>query len=136
MRSYAGQNRRAVARSMDGGLSWSKTKLDAALIEPVCQASLIRVALPGKKSDGRLIFANPADTKRDRMTVRISRDDGKTWSESKLIDAGPSAYSSLVALGRGEVGLLYEHGEKSPYERVTFLVLRPEPALEHSPSRP
>ncbi len=43
MRSYHGKNRRAIAFSEDGGETWSDVTLDQALIEPVCQASLIRV---------------------------------------------------------------------------------------------
>jgi sialidase-1 len=121
MRSYHGQNRRAIAHSVDGGLTWSKVELDPVLIEPVCQASLIRAVRPGNKSSGRLIFSNPADTKRDHLTVRLSPDDGKTWPISKLIDPGPSAYSSLAVLKDGTIGLLYEHGEKSSYERITFV---------------
>jgi sialidase-1 len=121
MRSYHGQNRRAVATSTDGGLTWSKTELHQTLIEPVCQASLIRAVRPGQKGDGHLLFSNPADTKRDRLTVRLSRDDGRTWPVAKLIDAGPSAYSSLAMLPNGTAGLLYEHGAANAYERITFL---------------
>jgi sialidase-1 len=114
MRSYRGLNRRDVARSRDGGLSWSEAESDPALIEPVCQASLIRF---GKA----LLFSNPADTKRARMTVRLSRDDGRTWPVAKLIHAGPAAYSSLAVLRDGAIGLLYERGDDGPYERITFL---------------
>lgn len=113
MRSYAGKNRRAVARSSDGGLSFAQATLDEALIEPVCQASLIR---HGKA----LLFANPASTKRENMTVRISRDNGKTWSLVKAVHPGPAAYSNLISLKGGHIGLLYERGEKSAYESITF----------------
>jgi sialidase-1 len=120
MRSYRGQNRRDIARSTDGGLTWSKAEPDPALIEPVCQASLIRAVRAGKRSDGRLLFSNPADTKRMRMTVRLSPDDGKTWPLSKVLHAGPAAYSSLAVLRDGSIGILYERGDASPYERITF----------------
>lgn len=43
MRSYHGQNRRAYAWSTDRGESWSETKLDPTLVEPVCQASAVRL---------------------------------------------------------------------------------------------
>jgi BNR/Asp-box repeat. len=92
MRSYHGRNRRAVQRSRDGGLTWSRLRLDEALIEPVCQASLIAA---GKRG---LLFANPAATTRTHMTVRLSRDGGATWSVSRLLYEGPSAYSSLALL--------------------------------------
>jgi sialidase-1 len=33
---------------------------------------------------------------------------------------GPSAYSNLVALPNGHLGLLFEGGVKSPYEGIVF----------------
>lgn len=117
MRSYAGKNRRAVSLSRDRGLTWSPPRSDEALVEPVCQASLIRV---GKSKPAWLLFSNPASTRRVNMTVRLSRDEGNSWSVSKTIHEGPSAYSNLVELKGGMIGLLYERGDNGPYERITF----------------
>ena len=114
MRSYHGQNRRAVATSQDRGRTWSGLAIDEALIEPVCQASLISL---GK---GRLLFSNPADTKRVRMTVRLSRNDGQSWPVARLVHEGPAAYSSLASLKDGRIGLLYERGESRAYDVITF----------------
>lgn len=120
MRSYARRNLRAVSLSRDGGLTWEGARLDPALVEPVCQASLVLAVPAGKKSDGRLLFSNPADSKRVRMTVKLSYDDGRTWPVAKLIHSGPSAYSSLAVLPDKSIGLLYERGVKGPYEKITF----------------
>ncbi len=119
MRSYAGSNRRAVARSRDGGITWQETRLDETLVEPVCQASLVR--LP-KKMRGRyrLLFSNPASHKRDHMTIRLSEDEGATWPVSRLLYAGPSAYSSLAVLRNGEIACLYERGAVKPNDTITF----------------
>lgn len=114
MRTYRGNNRRLVAVSRDGGATFSKPTEDPALIEPVCQASILR--LPG----GGIVFSNPASTKRDKMTVRLSADDGKTWPHAKELHAGPAAYSCLCVLPTGDVGCLYERGEKTAYETITF----------------
>lgn len=114
MRSYHGKNRRALARSRDDGLTWTEGGLDEALIEPVCQASFIRY-------DRRhLLFSNPASTRRERMTVRVSTDEARTWSGGKVLHAGPAAYSSLAVLNDKTVGCLYERGEQSAYETITF----------------
>jgi sialidase-1 len=37
-----------------------------------------------------------------------------------VIYEGPSAYSSLAALRDGSIGALYERGERSAYEKITF----------------
>lgn len=113
MRAYHGNNRRAVAISRDGGVTWGEITHDEALIEPVCQASLIR-------EGSLLLFSNPASTKRVNMTVRASRDDGRTWTKSLVLEAGPSAYSCLAPVSRNRFACLYERGASSPYERITL----------------
>jgi sialidase-1 len=114
MRCYSGKNRRAVAWSSDGGETWSAPQLDEALIEPICQAGLLKL-------DGdRVIFSNPASVKRENMTVRLSADSCRTWPYALTLWPGPSAYSDLAALPGGQVGCLYERGDQSPYEKITF----------------
>jgi sialidase-1 len=123
MRSYHGRNRRAVQRSRDRGLTLDALEFDETLVEPVCQASLVGGARPGSKPNGAMLFSNPASTKRERMTVRLSPDDGRTWTASKTLHEGPAAYSSLAVLPDGSAGLLYERGDRAPYERITFAQL-------------
>ena len=130
MRSNKGKNRREVAISRDGGLTWSESKFDETLIEPSfanaavdpggCQASLLRFTEIGPFSKNRLLFSNPADTTRVKMTVRLSYDEGKTWPVSKLIHQGPTAYSSLAILPDNTIGLLYEGGEERYLEGIKF----------------
>ncbi|PYI57378.1 sialidase family protein [Paenibacillus flagellatus] len=114
MRSYHGRNRRAVSRSLDGGLTWSPIELDEALVEPVCQGSVIE--------DGRggLLFANPASEKRERLTVRASADGGRSWTVQRVLHEGPAAYSDLAVAKDGSILCLYECGEERPYERMTL----------------
>ena len=112
---------RALARSGDGGETWSEPVYDENLPCVVCQASFIR--------DGsRLLFSNPAPPgpatyergERINLTVRASEDEGKSWPITRFLHEGPSAYSCLCALHDGEIGCLYEGGEKSCYERIIF----------------
>lgn len=109
-------NRRAVSRSTDGGLTWSPYTLDEALIEPQCQGSLIICP----KHPDWLLFSNPASMARVSLTVRLSRDGGRTWHAGRQVHGGPAAYSSLAALRDGSAGLLYEAGERQPYETISF----------------
>ncbi len=115
MRSNFGRNVRSHALSNDGGVTWTSPADAPSLIEPVCQASLIR-----HEPNRVLLFSNPAAKTRVQLTVRASADEGKTWRDVAVLHPGPSAYSSLVALGANAAGCLYERGEKRAYERITF----------------
>lgn len=120
MRAYHDKHRRAVATSNDGGTTWSKVKLDEALIEPVCQGNLLRGTFASEGGRSRLLFSNPASEKREKLTVRVSYDEGATWPVSKELHAGPAAYSCLAILPDKMVGDLFERGDKGPYEKITF----------------
>jgi len=120
MRSYHKKNRRAVATSTDAGASWSRVKLDEALIEPVCQGSILRYSWPENGGRSRILFSNPASTKRENLTIRASYDEGATWAASKVLHPGPSAYSCLAVLPDKTIACLFECGEKSPYEKISL----------------
>ena len=120
------ENFRMVATSEDGGRTWSQTKPAPMLIEPPAQASLLRWTTAAAGGRNRLVFSNPASARRERMTVRVSEDEGATWPVSRVVHEGPAAYSSLVVLPDGSVGLLFERGDRSPYEKITFVRLTRE----------
>lgn len=102
-----GSRRRSVAVSKDGGITWSAPEYAEALIDPVCQASILRVDREGRS---RMLFANPASEKREKMTLRISYDDGRTWPVAKVLYEGPSGYSDLASTPDGAILCLYEAG--------------------------
>lgn len=120
MRNYdRAVRRRQTATSTDGGITWTDQHHDSTLIEPICQGSLQSYEKAGKHV---LLFSNPAsEDKREKMTVRRSDDDGKTWSRSVLIYDGPAAYSDLIVLPDEKIGCLFEQGIKSPYEQIVFV---------------
>lgn len=122
MRNYDPQHKnvRAIATSLDGGLSWFAASFDPVLVEPVCQAALLRC--PDTECGDRtlVLFSNPASTRREKMTVRLSRDEGRTWPVARALHDGPAAYSCLAAFQDGTLACLYERGEKQPYERITL----------------
>ena len=120
MRSYHKKNRRAVATSKDAGTTWSPVKLDNALIEPVCQASILRGTWPADGTKSRILFSNPASLKRENLTVRVSYDEGATWPVSKVIYAGPAAYSGLTVLPDESIACLFECGKKNSYETISL----------------
>ena len=114
---------RSYAISKDGGETISEMQYLPELIEPVCQGSTLNYMKRGKISN-HILFSNPASTdKREKMTVKLSKDNGKTWPHAYQVYAGPSAYSDLVNLPGGKVGLLYEYGTENPYEKIGFTIL-------------
>ncbi len=117
-RNVSKANRKLVTTSHDGAHNWTTPTFHDQLWEPICMASI--VAHPSKP--GTLIFSNPHTLKldndgkevpagrgkRENLTIKLSRDDGKTWPVNKTLDAGPSAYSDLAVLPDGTVLCLYE----------------------------
>jgi len=117
MRSGDGDHRRKVATSPDRGVTWQGFGNHRELIEPECQACLMWLDLDTKKA---LLFSNPADTERRRMTIKLSRDEGETWPIAKVLHEGPAAYSCMAVLPDGQIGILYEGGADTPYRKIIF----------------
>lgn len=117
-RSVSKPNRKIITLSPNGAASWSKPTFHDQLWEPICMASI--TAHPSQP--GTLVYSNPhtlkldADGKetpagrgkRENLSIKLSRDEGKTWPVSKTLDAGPSAYSDLAVLPDGTVLCLWE----------------------------
>ncbi|MGL4853690.1 MAG: sialidase family protein [Lentisphaeria bacterium] len=108
---------RWVHRSSDEGKSW-KSEKELQLVDPSCNASIIRYT---SKNDGyskdRLLYSSAnSNNGRRNLTVKISYDEGKSWSIGKVVDAGAAAYSDLTILRDGTIGILYEPG----YKEVRF----------------
>lgn len=121
---------RQVAVTHDRGKTWSAQKGDPALVEPACQASILRFTSKKEGSDkDRILFSNPARGKVDDrwdMTIRLSYDEGRTWPVSKLVYHNRASYSCLTILPDGTIGLLFEKGEKGSgnrryVERLAFV---------------
>ncbi|MGW7083354.1 sialidase family protein [Streptomyces sp. NPDC054871] len=108
---------RADAHSLDGGRSLVKPfRPQAGLVGPVVECSVLQLRTPDV-----LLFSGPADPGfRALMTVRRSRDGGTTWQDAYTVDGLPAAYSDLVRVDDETVGLLYETGDFSAYETITF----------------
>lgn len=111
---------RYVHTSTDEGKTWT-TKPDTTLVDPSCNASIIRYTYSkNNKQESVLLFAN-ANSKNSRtnMTVRVSFDEGKSWTKGKTIYKGSSAYSSLTVLKNGDIGLFFE---KNDYKQNVFTI--------------
>lgn len=112
---------RYVHTTSDEGKTWT-TKAEPQLIDPGCNASIIRyTSIKDGFKKNRILFANAASKKgRVNMTVKISYDEGKTWSEGKSIYEGKSAYSDLTILENGDIGLFFEQDGHTKNPFVSF----------------
>lgn len=110
---------RYIHVSDDEGKSW-KSHAAHELTDPGNNGSFIRyTSLRNGDDKNRLLFANTrSEDQRENLTVRISYDEGETWSEGKTIYEGSAAYSSLTILDNGDIGLFFERDE---YTKNTFV---------------
>lgn len=117
--------------------TWAPTEVQLNLPDPTCQGSVLRLSGLGigkKKEKSRILLSNPAsqytvpDTRpyantppcRMNGTVKLSYDEGKTWTYAQRIYGNRFTeyqYSVLVDLGKGRVGCFFE-----TYPSVRFAV--------------
>ena len=113
MRNYHGKNQRAFATSSDGGQSWSTPELHSQVHCPTCQSSMHRYGW----EPNIILYSGPGGPGRNRLTIRASYDEGKTWPAAKVLHPGGSAYSDLAVLDDGSICCLYEADN---YATITF----------------
>jgi sialidase-1 len=113
---------RAIAYSSDGGETFDAPFVaEPNITTPVVQNSLVRFAVIDRGDDRNiLVYACPGDSRARRdLTILVSFDEGKTWTQGTVLHSGPAAYSDLVKLDEKRVGVLYEAG-KPLYREIVF----------------
>lgn len=95
---------RTIHISKDHGKTW-KTHKDAGLQDGRCNAQIMRY---GPMIKHTLLFTNCNSNKREKLYLRASKDDGKTWNEGLLIHEPYAAYSDMAILKDGSIGILFE----------------------------
>lgn len=123
---------RMVQRSSDCGATWGAGLVDSNLPTPVTgnwtgivagMARLSVGATPTSKMNS-LVFSSPVSTtRRANMTVRLSHDEGLSWSEGVVLHEGPAAYSDLYALDNSTMGIIFENGDATFADRISFAAL-------------
>jgi sialidase-1 len=128
IRNQSGDVRaRVIALSDTGGERWDTAYFDMNLPDPVCEGSLLNIDRNAGKNI--LAFTNAADVKnRDNLMLRISYDEGKSWTLNKVIDKATAgkershaAYSDILKMGKRDIGILYEQGN---YSQIVFSIVR------------
>ena len=126
MRTPSGSNgQRAWIRYAPGGAepmrngTWGNLFRLPSVPDPVCQGSVIQWTSTHRGDPKEfIVFGNPASSSsRTNFTLRVSTDGGDTWPVSRLLYAGPGAYSSICILPDKSIGVLLE---KDNYTKITF----------------
>lgn len=115
-RNEAKKNQRVVYTTKDLAKTWDEHETNCnTLQEPTCQGNLLAVNHP--KYGRFLLFSNPMggdlgspkQGRRNRMTVRVSKDEGMTWSDGYEYDTRTtSGYSSMALLNEETIAITYE----------------------------
>ena len=114
---------RTVSVSTDRGMTWSKPVLDKNLPGPGCQGSMIRL------NDKEILFLNPAVYRRGSfrirsrrsLTLRLSKDDGRTWPCSRVINKELAGYSDMAITRDGKILCLFENGKRDYCEKISIV---------------
>ena len=122
--TWAGK--RVVYVTRDLGKTWQAHETNcSALVEPTCQGSII--AVDSAKYGKLLLFSNPQKYPRSLMTVRASRDDGKTWNTGLLYDTRRCmGYSCQAMVDADHVGIIYEtchNNGKNGNRGIGFIII-------------
>ena len=126
-RSSDGNGCRYVAISRDGGATYGPVIRETQLPDPENNAQIARAfpdAPEGSAQAKVLLYSSSSPSDRIDGLVRVSIDDGKTWSAGRQFTTGPMAYSVIAALSHkagGGYGLLYEGDNNNiMYTRISL----------------
>jgi sialidase-1 len=87
------------------------------LVTPVACA-IERYTLKSAGDDrNRIVWTGPKGAGRAKLVVRVSYDEGHTFTGERLISDEAAAYSDLTILKNKNVGVLWERGD---YRFITF----------------
>ena len=91
--------------SNDDGKTWISKK-EESIIDPGCNGSLIRYSHDKKN----LLLLTNINNKKERkeIVLRYSIDEGRSWSNPKIIYNGEAAYSSMTVMENGNLALFFE----------------------------
>ena len=123
----ARQSTRLSARSLDGGESWvdfARTEQLKAPCTPHWCSGVVAGLAALNGSGGNpplLVFSSPsAPTSRAILRLFTSTDEGVGWKRGPVLFQHLAGYSDMVVLPDDGVGVLFENGEKSFSDRISF----------------
>jgi len=112
-----GCDHRGVAISEDGGRTWSKATAGQEVTPVCCGLEAVE-----RGSERLIVWSGPKGPGRNNLVIRLSPDDGQSYTHEYLIAMEAAAYSSLEAMGSWSAGILWERAN-CQYLTFTFWVV-------------
>ncbi|MFN0172557.1 MAG: exo-alpha-sialidase [Bryobacteraceae bacterium] len=112
-------DRRWVVISQNGGQTWSRPRAGQA-VSPIATAIERYTSKAAGDDRDRLLWTGITGPGRKGLVIRVSYDEGQTFSNEHLLYGGYAAYSDLTILRDKTVGILWERGVSDSYQSVTF----------------
>lgn len=131
-----GEIHRVVSISSDGGETFHTMYLDTLLLDPPAQGTLLKHSFNEETGKYNILFSNPHSGEqgvRVNGTLKLSHDDGATWSKMiRYSDPYPtfSSYSDIAVINEdGDIGVLFERGaqympRELRWDGVAFRIVR------------
>ena len=115
---------RTFARSRDGGQTFHELGEHEDLSGRPVHVGLARHGSAADNHPDMLLFSYPVGVHHlipggADMKICVSRDGGRTWPDSKLIDERPCRYSDLAVTADGTILCIYTVGEMRDSEKLT-----------------
>jgi hypothetical protein len=116
---------RWLAESVDSGTTWGEPRSGLTVTPVMCAIERFTLKATGEDRN-RLLWTGPKGPNRRRLVIRTSDDEGRTFTNERLITDTFAAYSDLTILKDKTVGILWERGVERGYQFITFTRLNRE----------
>lgn len=118
---------RMVARSTDGGVTWSASTKDSYLpgVSKGCQGSVVGVDSLLYYSGIQGITETPDLDERAQLTLYKSNDGGATWKSKLLLYDKASGYSCITLLPDGRLAIIFETADTKSFTRKSIPNTKP-----------
>lgn len=128
--AYSSSSGDSFDRSAHAAYQWFVPQ-SAPFDPPVVQCALFRVTgIVNGMSRDVVLFSGPDESGptgkgRSDLRIRYSTNETESWQDGPLIHEGPAAYSDMVSVGAGRIGILFEAGpvQGGRYDRIHFTQL-------------